>query len=987
MKLTPAVAHSCACCSRALIFSNSFRRRLGAWRSVLHLLVLIAFSSTGFALTENPVVSFKKAPGGFPIISPQALPTLFVDEMDHAGLVRVARDLQADIERVCGRAPTLDTKRSPQGDLVVIIGTVGKSRWLDALVRAGKFDPKDLSGKWEASIIQVIEEPLPGVRAALVIAGSDKRGTIYGAYTISEQLGVSPWYWWADVPVTKRTQAWIVPGRHASGEPVVKYRGIFLNDEAPALTGWANEKFGGFNHRFYGHVFELILRLRGNYLWPAMWGSAFNDDDPRNPGLADEYGIVMGTSHHEPLMRAHDEWRRYGKGPWNYAENPEVLRDFWRGGVSRVRDFEKIISIGMRGDGDEAMSEETNVALLERIVADQRKIIAEVMQQDPARVPQLWALYKEVQGYYERGMRVPDDVTLLWCDDNWGNIRRLPFPSERGRAGGAGVYYHFDYVGGPRNYKWLNTVPLTKIWEQMHLAWRYDANRIWIVNVGDLKPMEFPIEFFLTYAWDPSKWPYERLQEYSEKWAAREFGTEAASEVAALINGYTKLHSRRKPEMLAPDTFSLTNYREAERVLAEWRNLVARADRLDARLPAEHRAAFFQLVLYPVKASAVIQDLYVAAGLNQLYARQGRSDAGAFAARAREQFATDGALARSYHTLRDGKWNHMMSQVKLGYTYWQQPEIETMPAVSEVRPRSGAAMAVAVENGDQVFPFYGARPLVLPTVHDLSHNSVWLEVFNRGSQPFDFRITSNSACVTLSQTGGTIASTVRVEVGVDWDQAPLGRSEAKLLIERTGGEKVTVTLPIHKWGSEGLPSDFSGHVEIDRHVAIEAPHFSRAIAGSNVAWKVLADFGRTLGGITTFPVEAAADEPSALSSFLEYEVFLTSSGEMTLELHCAPSLDFQSGEGLRFAVSVDEGAPQVLRLNTWETLQTWNKAVGDGVQKVTAQLRFEKPGRHVIKLWRVTPGVVFQRLVLNAGGARPSYLGPPESPRVSRGSR
>ncbi|MGH8166125.1 MAG: glycosyl hydrolase 115 family protein, partial [Woeseiaceae bacterium] len=421
----------------------------------------------------------------------------------------------------------------------VIVGTLGRSAPIDDLVRHGKLDVSEIQGRWESFVMEVVDAPSPGVDRALVIAGSDKRGTIYGIYDLSEHIGVSPWYWWADVPVVEREALFVSPERRVEGEPVVRYRGIFLNDEAPALSEWAKEKFGGFNHEFYAHVFELILRLRGNYLWPAMWGSAFIDDDPKNAPLADEYGIVMGTSHHEPLTRAHDEWRRYGEGPWDYSKNEAALREFWRSGVERVRDYEKIVSIGMRGDGDEAMSEETNVALLERIVADQREILREVMGRDPSEVPQLWALYKEVQGYYERGMRVPDDVTLLWCDDNWGNIRRLPASGERARLGGAGIYYHLDYVGGPRNYKWLNTVPITKVQQQMHLAWRYGANRIWIVNVGDLKPMEFPLEFFLRMAWDPERWSYDRLEEYSEAWAKREFGERHAAEVAALINGYT----------------------------------------------------------------------------------------------------------------------------------------------------------------------------------------------------------------------------------------------------------------------------------------------------------------------------------------------------------------------------------------------------------------------------------------------------------------
>ena len=343
----------------------------------------------------------------------------------------------------------------------------------------------------------------------LVIAGSDKRGSIYGIYDLSQQIGVSPWYWWTDVPIPHRSNLFVGPGVFQQGPPDVKYRGIFLNDEAPDLTGWADEKFGGYNHAFYTNVFELLLRLRANYLWPAMWNNCFSADDALNPKLADDYGIVMGTSHVEPMMRADKEWNRLGytAGQWNYEKSPAELRAFWKEGLERNKPYENIITIAMRGKIDTPMSESANIALLERIVADQRALIGDVMQTNVESVPQLWALYKEVQEYYEKGMRVPDDVTLLWCDDNWGDIRRLPTPEERGRAGGAGIYYHVDYVGGPRNYKWLNSTPITKVWEQMNLAYDYGADRIWIVNVGHLHHVTFPTEFFLTLAWSPKSWP------------------------------------------------------------------------------------------------------------------------------------------------------------------------------------------------------------------------------------------------------------------------------------------------------------------------------------------------------------------------------------------------------------------------------------------------------------------------------------------------
>jgi hypothetical protein len=679
------------------------------------------------------------------------------------------------------------------------------------------------------------------------------------------------------------------------------------------------------------------------------------------------------------MLRAQQEWHRYGHGPWDYSVNADTLRQFWRSGVERSKNYETLATIGMRGDGDKAMSEETNVALLEQIVADQRNILREVAGREPSEVPQLWALYKEVQGYYERGMRVPDDVTLLWCDDNWGNIRRLPTPAEQKRAGGAGVYYHFDYVGGPRNYKWINTVPISKVQEQMNLAWQYDANRIWIVNVGDLKPMEFPIEFFLTMAWDPARLPYEKLEDYSRSWAARQFGADHAQEVTDLINGYTKLNSLRKPEMLAPDTFSLVNYDEADRVMGQWRDLVQRAERLQSQLPATARDAFFQVVGYPVFASAAVQEMYVAVGRNRLYAAQGRTDAAEQAEIARKWFAKDEELAREFHELKGGKWNHMMDQINIGYTTWQQPELEVMPPVSEVHQKHGAFPAVAIEGSELAWPAYEAKPAVLPRLDAQTRGSRWIDLFNRGDVGYDYTIAADQPWVVIHQSAGSITRSQRILIDVDWTQVR-AKATATLQIKTSAEETLTVQLPVD--GSTTLPSGFRGSVERDGAIAIEAPQFTRVFNERSAGWKVLPNFGRTTGGVTVFPVTAPTRVPGGSTPRLEYDFFIRSAGQVQVELDCAPSLDFQSGAGLQIAAAIDDGAPRILKLDTWEQ-GNWSRAVAENVRRVTAPLAVQSAGRHTLKVWMVTPGVVLEKILIDTGGLRPSYLGPPGAEYVS----
>jgi hypothetical protein len=941
----------------------------------LALLGILIAARGGFALGQARYVTGDPAPGNFPIVRGKTAAAIYVDADDYAGVARAAGDLQADVRRVTGATAALARGAAKLGPNAILVGTIGKSGVIDQLAREGKIDTTRIAGKWESFLIQVVPKPLPGVESGLVIAGSDKRGTIYGIYDLSEQMGVSPWYWWADVPVGHRAALYVKPGAYVQGPPAVKYRGIFLNDEAPALTGWVNATFGTYNHLFYEKVFELLLRLKGNYLWPAMWNNAFNEDDPLNPKLADEWGIVMGTSHHEPMLRAQQEWKRHGQGPWDYSRNAGVLRAFWEAGVRRNRNYESIITLGMRGDGDMPMSASANTALLERIVADQRKIIAAEVNPDVTAVPQDWALYKEVQEYYEKGMRVPDDVTLLWCDDNWGNIRRLPTPAERKRAGGAGIYYHFDYVGGPRNYKWIDTNPIPKVWEQMNLAWKYGADRIWIVNVGDLKPMEFPIEFFLNLAWDPARWPKENLGEFTRLWAEREFGPAHAGQIADIVSKYLKYLGRRKPELLEPSTYSPVDYEEADRVLADLKTITTEARLISLQLPANERDAFFELVLHPTKAAEQVTELYIAAAKNRMYAEQGRAATNDMAARVRELFQADADLSAYYNnTLAGGKWKHMMDQTHIGYTYWQEPPKNTMPEVKEIEVPAAARMGVAVEGVRQAEP---PAPR-LPRFDVFNQPRRYVDVFNRGSEPFDFTATASAPWILLSQEGGRIEKQERLWVSVDWRKAPRGTAAGYVKI--TGPGSPPVKVEVDSFNPRELARDsLKGFVEADGYVSIEAEHYTDRIDADPVRWEKIPDYGRTLSAMSVFPVTAASVTPPQDSPRLEYRMYLFDPGEVTVEAIVAPTLNFVPGRGLRFAVSFDDQPLQIVDALAENSLKDWEKSVEDSVRKIRSTHKLSGTGYHTLKFWMVDPGVVLEKLVVDLGGVKPSYLGPPES--------
>lgn len=833
-------------------------------------------------------VTNKKINGALVLADDQQLSQIYVSGADDQVVQKAAALLQQDIEMVSGKKPVLVNNLPATAKNLVIIGSLEKSDVIRQLIKEKKLNPGKIKNTWEGYHIQLVKNPLKGVEQALVITGSDRRGTAFGVFEISKQIGVSPWYWWADVPVVKKTALYIRPNTLVTDVPKVKYRGIFINDEAPALSGWSREKFGGFNSKFYAKVFELMLRLKSNYIWPAMWGNAFYDDDSLNIKTADEYAIVIGTSHHEPLMRAHDEWRRYGKGKWDYDSNEVRLKEFWRGGMQRATN-EKIVSVGMRGDGDAPMSRQTATALLERIVRDQRDIITEVTGKPASETPQLWALYKEVQDYYDKGMRVPDDVTLLLCDDNWGNIRKLPRIGDKPRKGGYGIYYHFDYVGGPRNYKWINTNPLPRIWEQMHLAWEYNVRDIWIVNVGDIKPMEFPISFFLDYAWNPDKIGPGDLKKYTEQWSAAQFGSKYAVEIAVILAKYAKFNGRRKPELLDANTYSLgKDYSEYDTVVKEYNDLLAKAEKINSALPAEYRDAYFQLVLHPVKASANLHEMYLATAKNRMYAGLRAAKANEYADKVKQLYTRDSLITMEYHALGNGKWNHMMDQTHIGYTYWQQPRNNRMPAVNYVP-------------ADSILPL---APAALPA-------------------------------------------------------------------------DVETTAPL-------IPETAKGNVfyALDGTVSIEADHYTRAVNTNGISWKTLPDHGRTGSAVTPFPVTASVQKPGANAPHLQYEMYFNADKDsMKVIAYFSPTLNFHNDEeGLKYAVSIDNEAPQIIMLNKEDNnVRIWNGWMTNNIITKTSTHLVNGKGKHLLKFWMVNPGVVLQKIVVYKEEPDPSYLGPAET--------
>ena len=605
--------------------------------------------------------------------------TLSYEATEPKAVQIAAASLQQDFQRVMGFRPM----KSDQA--TILIGTVGYNKQIDQWVKSGKL--ANLKGKREKFLITTID-------GQVVIAGSDRRGTVYGIYELSRQMGVSPWYWWMDVPVEKHDYVGVLPGTFTDGEPAVEFRGLFLNDEAPCLTTWVKNTFGTNygDHNFYAKVFELILRLKGNFLWPAMWGWAFYADDPENLKTADDMGVIMGTSHHEPMARNHQEYARHRQewGAWNYQTNQTKLDQFFREGIERMKGTEDIVTIGMRGDGDEAMSDKADTKLMERIINNQRKIIKEVTGKPAEKTTQVWALYKEVQDYYDAGLRVPDDVMILISDDNWGDIRRVPVnDKERKRKGGWGIYYHVDYVGAPRNSKWLNVTQTQQMFEQLSLAYDHGIQRMWILNVGDLKPMEYPITLFMDMAWNPKAYNQQNITDHTRAFFSTVCGDAIANEAADIYNTNCQYMARVTPEMLDARTYNVQTG-EWKRVRDDYLTLETRALRLFDEVPAEARDAFRQVLLFPVQAMANLYDMYYSQAMNQYTAKAGLPDANKWAEKVEKCFKRDAQLCQYYNkVMANGKWDGMMIQKHIGYTNWNDnfrqdmlPKTTTVPVDS-----------------------------------------------------------------------------------------------------------------------------------------------------------------------------------------------------------------------------------------------------------------------------------------------------------------
>lgn len=942
----------------------------------------------------------------FTLASPRQTAAILYDASDAAVVKRAAELFAADVEAVTGRYPRVTSAAGETGP-AVIVGTVGGSALIRRLSEAGKIDTAPLEGAWERYLIQTVANPLPGIRKALVIAGSDRRGAAYGLFTLSELIGVSPWYWWADVPVKKHAALHVDAPPTYSQTPSVRYRGIFLNDEDWGLTPWASQTFeperGNIGPRTYAKVCELLLRLKANYLAPAMHpvSTSFNQI-PENRLVADTFAIVMGSTHCEPLLlNTASEWDTQTMGPWNYDKNKEGINRVLTQRVRENSPYENVYTLALRGLHDGAMSTtlpmHEKVRMLQQALLDQRRILAENIDRPVETVPQAFTPYKEVLEIYSNGLELPDDITIVWPDDNYGYMKRLSGVREQRRTGRSGVYYHVSYLGVPHSYLWFSTTPPSLMYEELRKAYDTTADRLWLVNCGDLKGSEMQVSLFLDMAWDIGRFTADNVVSYPARWLAGIFGEAYYDRLEAMTREHLRLAFPRKPEymgwgyhwnrfdhnceQLTDTDFSFTNYDEAQRRLEAYRQLGARAEALLHEIGDKARPAFYQLVYYPLRGAELMNRMTLGGQRNRWYARQGRAATNAVRDEVQRCYDSLQVITRGYNSLLGGKWNHMMS-MRQNYdgvsAYFNLPHLATHDAAGAPR----LALQVAGED------VTGARAFhALPAFDNYLRRTYPVEIYNRGGGTLAWTAHASEPWVVLSKSAGKTADEERITVGIDWEKAPSGNAVPAQIVFRAGEQSEKVLVSLFNPTAPSRAELRGIYVENNGCVSIPAAGCHRVRENDRIKITAVEDLGiegpALQLGDPTAPLQIfrSRDVPCA-----EYDFYAFDAGSVDVYTYVLPTFplhadrDFRIGENTntdtKYSVQIDDGALATPSSSHVEYSQVWFESVLRNCAVNKSTLHIDKPGRHTLRIRVGDPGIVLQKIVLDFGGMKRSYLGP-----------
>ncbi|QRV17780.1 glycosyl hydrolase 115 family protein (plasmid) [Haloterrigena salifodinae] len=955
------------------------------------------------------MITHEPSDGSVPIVAGESVADIYVDGDDHEVATIAATDLGDDIERVTGRRPAVTDSLAELSETAVIVGTIGRSAGVERCLQASDVSAAALTDERESFVVGTVDEPLPGLESCVLIAGSDRRGTAYGAYELSKRIGVSPWYWWADVPTPDRDALYATEGFERAGPPSVRYRGVFINDEDFGFREWAQQTHDpatpdGIGPTTYERLFELLLRLRANTIWPAMHeGTTAFYRCAGNLEAAERYGIVVGTSHCEPMHRNNvDEWDPETDGEWNYATNAERIREYWTDRVAEIASQENLFTVGMRGIHDSGMpggdTLEERVDLLQRVIDDQREILGEHHESPVETVPQLFCPYKETLELYRNGLEVPEDVCLVWPDDNFGYLRRLPTGEERARSGGHGVYYHLSYWGRPYDHQWLCSVPPALIREELHRAYRHGVDTLWMANVGDLKPAETETEYFFELAWDVDGVAERSTSDWLAEWAARKFGSAYADEIADVLAEYYRLALARKPEHVGwnavypnteknEPTFSAVDHGdEARRRLEAYERIDEAAAVIHEELLEEYRTAFFHLVEYQIRCARAMNEGALEAMRSRLYAGQGRTSTAAYADQSRAALDRIDAATERYNASSNGKWREMMSASPRDLPVFDQP------ATGRVTDEQGPTLEIAVE-GTAGVAGTGPRTRRLPTIVQGVDRPRFVDCYNRGGGAIAWTATAADDWIDLERTSGTFETDKRLWVGVDWDAAPDSRTTGRIRIAGAGRE-LEVAVPIRPrerptaggvdGDSEPGPDRTPLFVESNGRVAIEADH-PTAIWQAKTRWEPVDGLSRTTGtAMASQPVDGLrvdADAVCERAARLEYD-FEADADDVRVEVQLLPTHAPTESTPHRYAVAIDGAAPTVVDFdaNGGEHDPQWQRNVLRSSVRSTTDHELDQGGRHTLSLYAMDPSVVVDRAVIYTDDdSRRSYLGPRET--------
>lgn len=985
--------------------TKPIKEKMTKFKSLFMLLFLMCGISTGWA--QISVTNSGNKANEFELVKSNKSAKLYYDKRDFEVVRKTSSLFSHDVQLVTSQAIKISDTKDKLAPNSIIIGTLGYNSLINELISKKKLNISSLKGKWESYHIEVIKDPFPGVEKALVVVGSDRRGTAYGLLSISEAIGVSPWYWWADVPVTKQKELCIEVKTMTSNEPTVKYRGIFINDEDWGLLQWAKKNFekerGNIGPKTYAKVCELLLRLKANYLCPAMHeaSTAFNKI-PENKLVADSFAIIMGSTHCEPLLFNNaSEWDKKNMGEWDYVNNKKTIDSVLKQRVLENSPYENMYTLALRGLHDQAMKGSDDMGERVKTLGDalntQRQILTDVIKKPANEIPQVFFPYKEVLDVYNAGLRLPDDVTIVWPDDNYGYMKRLSSPAEQKRSGRSGVYYHISYLGKPHDYLWMSTIPPTLMYEELRKAYDTTADRVWLANVGDIKSCEFSMDLFLSMAYDINSFNYDNVSTYQAKWLSNMFGKEYYKDFLDISNTFYHHAFSRRPELMGwgyqwatdkngkernTDTdFSFTTYREADSRLSDYNRIGNKVDQILTQLPKEKKAGFYELLYYPVKGCEYMNKMILNGQKNRRYALQGRSATNDLDKKVRCYYDSLQVITKGYNSLLNNKWEYVMT-TKQGFaaSYFEMPKLSTINLPSQ------ASLGIEAE-GEDVLKGKSSFHL-LPAFNNYLRQSYYFDIFNKGTSALKWTLSTSSDWIVLNKKKGSTTLEDRVWVSIDWNKVPTGeRISGTIDIkgEKAGEDKIYVS--VFNPSSPSSAQMDSLFVEHNGYVSINAADFNRKFENKEIEIKTIPNLGFENASVQLGnPIAPVQRTAGRNTPRVEYDFYTFEQGSVDVYTYVLPTFTLSTDRGFaghestnietKFGVCIDDGPVMNPSTSSFEYAQIWYESVLKNCRINKTTLHINEPGKHTLKVICGDPGTVLQKVVIDFGGMQRSYMGP-----------